>query len=618
MESEAEIARMAMRRREMSSAAAEKSGESILDLAIVDDRLGLGGRYLFKFARRRTDRNMPWHRLKVGSPVIVTDFFPDDPERFNDKNSANGVVSGLTRDTIEVAVDYWLDGRFFRVDLTADEVTRQRQLAAIMTVKEARGRLGHLRNITMGDKEPKFRDDIQTSDIRFRTELNHSQQEAVRHALSASDLAIVHGPPGTGKTTTIVELIVQAVERGERVLACAPSNTAVDNMLERLIDHGQNVVRIGHPARVAELLQDHTLDGLVEKSDAMPVIRSMVREAEELFRKADRYTRARPGRGVKAELRREAKRLKNDARMLERQTVQNILDSAKIICATSTFNEDMLGDRWFDLAVIDEACQSTEPGSWIPLMRCDRVVLAGDHQQLPPTVLSEKAAEEGFRLSLMERVINLYGDQVTRLLDVQYRMHHQIMTFSSEQFYDGQLIGHDSVREHLLCDLPDVEQIELTQSPIQFIDSAGANWDEELEPDGLSKRNPKEAELILKKADALVAAGIDPKDIAIIAPYAAQARMIRRQCKHRHLEVDTVDGFQGREKEAVLITCVRSNPTGEIGFLSDARRMNVALTRARRKLIVIGDSATLGSNEFFAKLLSYFESVGAYGSVWTE
>ena len=304
--------------------------------------------------------------------------------------------------------------------------------------------------------------------------------------------------------------------------------------------------------------------------------------------------------------------------MLERQTVQNILDSAEIICATSTFNEDMLGDRWFDLAVIDEACQSTEPGNWIPLMRCVRVVLAGDHQELPPTVLSEKAAVEGFRLSLMERVINLYGDEVTRLLDVQYRMHEQIMAFSSEQFYEGQLIGHESVREHLLCDLPGVEKTELTETPIQFIDSAGANWDEELEPDGLSKRNPKEAELILKKADALVAAGMNPKDIAIIAPYAAQARMIRRQCKHRQLEVDTVDGFQGREKEAVLITCVRSNSIGEIGFLSDARRMNVALTRARRKLIVIGDSATLGTNEFFSKLLDYFESVGGYTSVWTE
>ena len=440
----------------------------------------------------------------------------------------------------------------------------------------------------------------------------------MKFGLSAHDLAIIHGPPGTGKTTTVVELIIQAIERGDKVLACAPSNTAVDNLLERLINANQRVVRVGHPARVAERLRDHSLDGLVDQHPNMPVIRDMLREAEQIFRRADKWTRGKPQRGEKQEMRREAKRLQGDARLLERQAVSSILDRAHVICATTTFNEEMLGDRWFDLVVIDEACQSTEPGCWVPLLRSDKIILAGDHQQLPPTVLSAEAARQGFAKSLMEREIETYGDDVTRLLTVQYRMHNDIMKFSSDQFYDGQLVGHESVIGHRLSELESVCESEITQQTVTFIDTAGAGWDEELEPDGLSKRNPKEAELILKKVQLLLESGMATRDIAVIAPYAAQVRLLRNQFDGSGLEIDTVDGFQGREKEAVLITLVRSNLENEIGFLSDRRRMNVALTRARRKLIVIGDSATLGVDEFYRDFFAYVESLGSYHTVWEE
>ena len=627
MESTAEIARMEERRKQQNSSDAERGGETILDLVIADHRPGLGGSQLITFMRRNETIKMPWHRLKVGSPVVVSQFDS------RSSGSDTGVVSAKKFDRIEVSLHHRPDGDCFRIDLTADEITRQRQLGAITTAMSSRGRLGHMRSVLMGVREPGFMD--KELELEFRSNLNQSQQSAVKHALLAEDLAIIHGPPGTGKTTTVVEFIVQAIERGESVLACAPSNAAVDNLLERLIDAQQQVVRIGHPARVAQRVRDYSLDGLVEKHDNTPVIRDMLREAEGIFRKVDKWSRAKQPRGYRQELRQEAKRLISDARMLERQAIDSIMGRAKVICATTTFNESLLGERRFDICVIDEACQSTEPGCWVPMLRCDRLVLAGDHHQLPPTVLSTQAAREGFAKSLMEREMELYGTDVSRMLTVQYRMHRRIMDFSSQQFYNGELEAHDSVVEHLLRDLDEVDSANASfggaaapdsnspdeiflNEPVTFIDTAGAGWEEELEPEGLSKRNSKEAELVLKKAYLLVDAGLDPKDIAIIAPYAAQVRLIRSQSKYEALEIGTVDGFQGREKEAVLITLVRCNNENEIGFLADRRRMNVALTRARRKLLVIGDSATLGIDDFYNSFFEYVENLGCYHTVWEE
>ncbi len=623
MESRAEVARMSERRKIRNADDAEKSGESILDLVIADHGPGLGGTTLVTFQRRNRELPMPWHRLRVGSPVVVSEF----PQPSN--RPETGVVSQQRKESLQVALNRWPDGERFRIDLTADEITRQRQLAAVMTAKDSRGRLGHLRSVLMGEREPEFSN---LPECEFQTELNESQQSAVRFALAAYDLAIIHGPPGTGKTTTVIELIIQSIARGEKVLACAPSNTAVDNLLERLIDAKQRVVRIGHPARVTERLRHCSLDGLVETHDHMPVIREMVREAEIIFRKSEKWTRAKQARGQRQEMRQEAKRLLADARMLERQAVESILDRANVICATTSFNEDLLGDRWFDLAVIDEACQSTEPGCWVPLLRCEKIVLAGDHCQLPPTIISAEAARQGFAVSLMEREIGIYGDRLTRLLTTQYRMNSQIMDFSSQQFYEHKLLAHDSVKDHLLSGLTHVHTNELTSHPVRFVDTAGAGWDEELEPDGESKRNPNEAGLVLNLIHRLVASGVYARDIAVIAPYAAQVRLLRSSLlenissgaspladrDYRDLEIDTVDGFQGREKEAVIITLVRSNDKNEIGFLADTRRMNVALTRARRMLIVIGDSATLGGNEFYRDFFEYAESIGAYHTVWED
>ena len=609
LESVAEAERLNERRQRQKGPDAEKSGETLLDLVVTDEDAGLGGRYLITLVKRNRTLQLPWNRLRVGSPVILT---PNDDLS---GDACQGVVTSISRKSIQVAVNDYPDAERLRIDLSPDEITRKRMLNALKRAQDARGRTKELRDILLGQRELSFKNQ---EDCQFNTELNESQQAAIRFALSASDVAIIHGPPGTGKTTTIVELICQAISKRQKVLACAPSNTAVDNLLEKLVDARQKAVRLGHPARVSERLHEHTLDAQVARHELTDLIREMRREAENLFRQAGKFTRAKPVHGAKREMRQDAKRLKADVRMLEQQAIDSIIDNANVVCATTTLDESLLGDRRFDLVVIDEACQSTEPGCWIPVLRADRLVLAGDHCQLPPTVLSKQAAKDGLAVSLLERLVGVYGDRVTRRLNVQYRMHDQIMNFSSEQFYDGTLQSHGSVSGHVLTDLNYVDEQLVTIEPVTFIDSAGAGWDEEIEPDGLSKRNIQEAELVLRKITELQDAGLRGRDIAVIAPYAAQVRWLRQNSPDERVEIDTVDGFQGREKEAVIISLVRSNPEGEIGFLADARRMNVALTRARRKLIVIGDSATVGGNDFFAKLLEYFEFIGAYHTVWEE
>ena len=272
---------------------------------------------------------------------------------------------------------------------------------------------------------------------------------------------------------------------------------------------------------------------LVQNHENMRVVREMMREAEQLYRKASRFTRARPDPGARREMRREAKQLKDDARALERQAIDHVLDRCDVICATTTLDADLLGDRRFDLVVIDESCQSTEPGCWIPILRADRVVLAGDHCQLPPTVVSTEAVRAGFECSLLQRLTDRFGASVTRLLKVQYRMHRLIMGFSSQHFYESELLADKSVEEHLLCDLPNVASVPLTETAVTFIDSAGADWDEELEPDGESRRNPKEGHLVLRKAQEILDAGLRAQDIAIIAPLCGASTVASRKCDRR-------------------------------------------------------------------------------------
>lgn len=615
-ESRAEARQTAQRRQRLAGADAERTGLTLLDLVILDEDAGLGGRRLVRLGKRQRGR-LPWTRLDVGSPVILS-----APLERGEIATCRGVVFARDDSSLSVAfpgeVELEQPGDTWRLDVADDEIALQRQRLALQRARSAQGdRLAELRDVLLGAKEPEFHQ----TDVGQPLDkgLNEVQRSAVVFALQARDVALLHGPPGTGKTTTVVEVIRRAVRRGDKVLACAPSNLAVDNIFERLLAAGERAVRLGHPARVLPALREQTLDLLAERHPDVRLAHKYVQQAFALFRRAGRYTRARPEPGARQQTRQEARELLADARRLEAQAVQEILSRADVLCATTTgLDNEILGARHFDLAVIDESCQSVEPGCWIPLLRCDRVVLAGDHCQLPPTIISREAATGGLAVSLFERLVSLYGERITRRLEVQYRMHAAIMGFSSDEFYEGALVADDSVREHRLSDLGHVDERPATMAPLEFLDTAGAGYDEQQEADGESRRNLQEAELVVRKVHELLDAGVAPAEIAVITPYAAQVRLLRELLSDVPLEVDSVDGFQGREKEAIVISLVRSNPRGEIGFLADARRMNVAMTRARRRLLIIGDSATLSHDDFFRRLLEYVEQQGGYRTVWKE
>ena len=614
LESQAEARQIVERIRRLPAAEAQTRGYCLVDLVARDATPGLGGRLLLKLARRDA-QPLPWTRLGAGTPVVLS--IPGGRG-----NGQRGVVSWRETASIEVAFDEppdEQDDATYRLDIAPDEAARIRQRDALKGAASAkRSRLAELRDVLLGLVAPSFRPIPEV--VCLDVGLNESQRVAVALALSAKDVAVLHGPPGTGKTTTVVEVVRQAIRQGGRVLVCAPSNLGVDNVLERLIVAGENAVRLGHPARVLPALRERTLDLLVEAHPDSRQSRKFVKEAHALFRQSSRWTRAKPLPGERQQLRQEARALLNDARKMEAQAVAQILASASVVCATLTgLSDELLGDRRFDLVVIDEACQTTEPACWIALARADRVLLAGDHCQLPPTVLSNEAVRAGFAVSLLERLVGRYGPTITHRLDVQYRMQQRIMGFSSREFYDGSLVADESVRTHRLCELPGVAETPLTTAPVTFIDTAGASYDEVKEPDGDSRFNPQEAKLAAGKVRQLIEAGVSGEQIAVIAPYSAQVRRLRELLRDvPGLEVDSVDGFQGREKEAVVLSFVRSNAEGEIGFLADVRRTNVALTRARRGLIVIGDSATLSNLAFYARLVEYFEAIGAYHTVWEE
>jgi superfamily I DNA and/or RNA helicase len=618
LEGEAEKQQVLRDQQRHSPDGAEAAGTSLAHLVIRQEDAGLGGRILLTLGKRNQTLSLPWTRLGAGTPVILSEELPGGAAG----EVWRGTVSWLQRDNIQVALATWPETESehptFRLDRSSDEISRLRQRKALDNARSAgASRLAALREVLLGRQAPAFQPEVPLQAIN--PGLNSSQQAAVRFALSAVDLAIVHGPPGTGKTTTLVELIRQITARGQNVLAVAPSNLGVDNMLERLAACGENVLRVGHPARVLPELRAYTLDERVATHPDVRMAHKLARQASILRQQANRFTRARPEPGARQALRQESRQMLAEARKIEDQVVERLVESASIVCATSTgLDRELLGGRIFDWCIMDEASQSTEPETWIPLQFASRLVLAGDHFQLPPTVLSAQAAAAGFNISLLERLVSQLGPGVSRRLDVQYRMHQQIMAFSALEFYEGSLTADPSVAAHLLSDLPGVIASDLTSTPVTFIDTAGASYDEALEPDGNSHLNPLEAALVIKKVQELLAAGLAPAQIAVISPYSAQVRLLSGQLQQPDLEIDSVDGFQGREKEAVVVSLVRSNRDGEIGFLEDVRRMNVALTRARRKLIVIGDSATITNHLFYQRLVNYFESIGAYRSVWEE
>ncbi len=444
--------------------------------------------------------------------------------------------------------------------------------------------------------------------------LNDSQIMAIQKALSSPKVSVIHGPPGTGKTTTLVELIEKICATENQLLVCAPSNTAVDLIVEKLVHKGFNPLRIGHPARVTQEALNQTMDAKFAHHTDYGLFKDLKKKSEEFFDMARKYKRnfGATEREQRRLMLHEAHQLKNDSIRVGEQIKESIIFSSRVIvCTLVGANHSQIKDLRFKTVLIDEAGQALEPACWIPIVKAKRVIFAGDHQQLPPTVKSREAFKMGLSTTLLDIVMRKKG--VDSLLNVQYRMNSKIMQFSNIWFYNNQLQAHESNAEHLLDD-----------SPITFIDTAGSGFEESLNPDTLSTENKEEAAFAVKYLQNLQynlsMNGILPQEytVGIISPYRAQVELLRELWTNEEdkIKISTIDGFQGQERDLIIISLVRSNPKSEIGFLSDYRRMNVALTRARKKLVVIGDSSTIGNDKFYNQFIQFTQDNNFYHSVF--
>jgi superfamily I DNA and/or RNA helicase len=605
-------------------------------VTITQEDIGFGGKVVLELERPASRQDL--HLFQVGKNACV---FSNAPGYSGpDRPVLSGVVTSVRRNKLLLATtkeslpDWVLNASTLGIDLTFDEVSYREMNQAMADVMGAHGnRLAELRDVLLGAKQASFREH-KADDLFYPSALNDSQLVALRHVVSAQDVAIIHGPPGTGKTTTLVQTILETVRRERRVLVCAPSNTAVDLLTEKLAERGVNVIRLGNPSRVSDLLLQHTLDAGVMAHASYSKMHAMRQTAEQHRETASELAKEGvrnfgfEGRQQRQWLKEEARTLRQAADDLERFMTEDVLESVQVItCTLVGASNRHIRHLSFETVFIDEAAQALEPGCWIPIAKGQRIVLAGDHHQLPPTVKSEKAAQEGLRETLFEKCIQRQPD-TARMLTVQYRMHAHIMGFSSEKFYGGQLVPHPSVRHAGL------EAYDLRFAPdwpVEFIDTAGCGFLEVAIPESRSTANPEEANLLLERLAQLLEpyGPIEqaehqhaPLTIGVIAPYRAQINYLKDAIEdnevlnglllHRRLSVGTVDSFQGQERDIIAISLTRSNPQGEIGFLSDIRRMNVGMTRARRKLLLVGDSSTLCSHPFFVELLAYVKGVGGY------
>ena len=563
---------------------------------------------------RTTDVEME-HNFEFGKPVMFFQIKEEDKVKYY---SFTGTVSYVNVNHMVVCVPdsaplVDLQGaEQVGVQLSFDETSYKMMFDALDRVMRAKGRLGYLRDLFYSYQKAET---YTFASMQFPY-LNKTQEEAVNRVLKAKDVAIVHGPPGTGKTTTLVEAIYETLRREPQVLVCAQSNMAVDWISEKLVDRGVPVLRIGNPTRVNDKMLSFNYERRFEAHPDYELLWAI--------RKAIRELRAHRKRGDE-KYHQKLERLKDRANELEIRINAQLFGEARVIACTLVGSANRLLDgQKFGTLFIDEAAQALEAACWIPIRRASRVILAGDHCQLPPTVKSIAALKAGLGKTLMERIVENKPEVVT-LLKMQYRMNEEIMRFSSDWFYAGQVESAPEVKFRSILDL-DVpmewsnysqgdNSVEKVSTPLPHREGLG----ESLFGEGLSYVNKVEAELTLQTLqqyfERIGKTRIlnERLDVGVISPYRAQVQYLRSQLKKKEyfkpfrqlITVNTVDGFQGQERDIILISLVRSNDEGQIGFLRDLRRMNVAITRARMKLIIIGDVQTITRHPFYRKLYEY-------------
>lgn len=605
-----------------------KEGASWFPLNVISSGFGLGS-YPYAIVERTKQLDTP-HKFRAGQ--VVTVFSQSGREQKEPFSDAKGIVNYVERNKMRITFydeDFpdWIDNGRLGVDLASDERSYREMEAALNHVMAAeKGRVAELREILLGYAPMHILDDRDAESVEI-PRLNHAQNMALRAVLKSQDVCVIHGPPGTGKTTTLVQVIQQLSKREKNILVCAPSNAAVDLLAGQLSKSGLNVLRIGNVSRVGDDIYGLTLDGKLSDRPEMNEVKKMKLEAAQLFKKAGKWRRSfdSDAREERKATYMEAKAITTHAKMLEDYTVQKLIMEAEVVCCTLVgANDSYIEKLKFQTVVIDEAAQALEPATWIPILKAERVVFAGDPFQLPPTVKSNAASKLGLAETLMEKCLKRLAHN--NLLDTQYRMNEQIMGFSNLMFYDNQLKAFEGVAKHFLqfnyCETP--PKGGTITAPVEFIDTAGCGYEEKINPQTLSRYNEDEYGILrMHLDDLLVRTREYPLSIGIISPYKDQVNYIQQNMRtdfdhfpEANVTIDTIDSFQGQERDVIYISLVRSNDKGEIGFLSDSRRMNVAMTRARKKLVIIGDSATLGGHQFYQKFLDYCERVGGYYTAW--
>ncbi len=591
----------------LSIAERVKSGVTLYPLTKINQFISTGERTTLKMEKSFIDSSRRNSQFQVGS--IVNVFKIEGSKELH----TSGVISFSNSKGINVVLHKneapdWLEEGKLGINMLFDEFTYLEMERTMMKVRDAdNNRIAELREIFYGNQPARFKNG---HELKVPS-LNASQNKALSHTLNAIDLSIIHGPPGTGKTTTLIQCIKSVVAEEKQVLVCAPSNAAVDLLVEKLIDHHVAVIRLGHPARLTAAVIENSLDVQISKHAQFKELKRVRRKSEELRSMAFQYKRnyGRQEKQQRAMILRESKSLKNYSRDIENYIIDHLLQTSQVIACTVTgANQSYLKDLQFKTVFIDECSQSLEPACWIPIIKSQRVVMAGDHAQLPPTVKSFEAARAGLEVSLFEKAINNVSADV--MLTTQYRMAEVIKGFSSSYFYDDALETAEEIlnREN--------------EGALEFIDTAGCGFEEEVDKTSLSTFNLEEAQLLTKHLkDHLPEQGTP---IGIIAPYKAQINLLNDLILKEpvfgpfmdQLKVNTVDAFQGQERAIIYISMVRSNEKGEIGFLKEYRRMNVAMTRAKYKLVIIGDSSTLGNDPFYEKMLTYIENKATYKSAF--
>ncbi|MBZ4649490.1 IGHMBP2 family helicase [Thermosipho sp. (in: thermotogales)] len=624
LERNEEIKKMEWEIKNLSGFEREKKGRAILNLKpkVIGEELGL---YLIKFGRSKIIET----EINVGDEVLI------NKNKGKVRDDFKGVVVEKGSKFIVVSLDKLLPKSFkeVRIDLYASDVTYKRQIDNLKNLSENGKKV-----LSYILKDIKF-DDIKKIDFKpFDKNLNYSQKLSISKALSSKNFFLIHGPFGTGKTRTLVEYILQEVKRGKKVLVSADSNMAVDNLVERLSEKVSHV-RIGHPSRVSKKLLSSTLLFKIEKHERYKELYKLKEEFSNLIEKREKFqkpiqkwrrglsdeqilklskegktTRGIPLKMINAmaewiTLNNKIEKIKEEMEKLEEEISKDIIENSSVVFSTnsSSYSEILKGFE-FDVVVIDEAAQTTIPSVLIPLSKGKKFVLAGDHKQLPPTIISEKAKE--LSITLFEILVDKYP-HMKELLNIQYRMNEKIMEFPNIEFYNGKLksgIGNITLKD---LGFEGSDEITKPENTIIFIDTKSRkNKTENQKKDSTSYFNELEANIVKDIVEKFLKLGLNREYIGVITPYDDQVDLIKSF--NLGVEVNTVDGFQGREKEVIIISFVRSNQRKELGFLTDLRRLNVSITRAKRKLICIGDSSTLENHPTYKKFIEFVKNKGVY------